>query len=206
MGAAGFRQDRVLHPAAQVGDAAGGVGELAAAGDHGVVQVGQREHRHPVAVAVEPGQVRVLVAAAFDEHLDGERLPRRVGGPPSFVGRRFGRERLLEVVLRRRLGGREVRRLGTNKAILILTDSRRFKLKGLRPGARVSRLKALRRRGKLRAVKVGRIGKNTWYVARGSRARLVFKVRNKRVREIGIADKRLTNSRKRARRFLRSFR
>ena len=46
--------------------------------------------------------------------------------------------------LRRRLTGREVRRLGTDKAILILTDSRRFRLKGLRPGSRASRLKALR--------------------------------------------------------------
>ncbi len=53
-----------------------------------VVQIREREHRHPIAIAVEPRDVRVLVAAALDEHLHRERLPRGVGGPPALVRRR----------------------------------------------------------------------------------------------------------------------
>ena len=71
--------------------------ERRAARDHRVVEVGEREHRHPVAIAVEPRQVRVLVAATLDEHLDGEGLPGGVRRPPAFVRRRLGGEGLLEV-------------------------------------------------------------------------------------------------------------
>jgi hypothetical protein len=51
-----------------------------------------------------------------------------------------------------------------------------------------------------------RLGRNTWYLARGRTSRLAFKVRGGRVREVGIADRRLTASRRGTKRFLRSFR
>ena len=57
-----------------------------------VVQVREREHRHAIAIAVEPRDVRVLVAAAFDQHLHRERLPGGVGRPPALVRRRLLRQ------------------------------------------------------------------------------------------------------------------
>ena len=51
-----------------------------------------------------------------------------------------------------------------------------------------------------------RVGKNVWYVKKGKRSRLLFKVRGGKVREVGLADSRLTSSRRRAKRFLNSFR
>ena len=97
MRAARFRKDGVGHAATEVGDAAGRIGRRRAARDHRVVEVREREHRHPIAVAVEPREVRVLVAAALDEHLDREGLPGGVGRPPAFVRRRLVGQRLLEV-------------------------------------------------------------------------------------------------------------
>ena len=41
-----------------------------------------------------------------------------------------------------------------------------------------------------------RVGKNVWYLVRGKRSRVLFKTRAGKVREIGIADLRLTRSRK----------
>jgi len=101
--------------------------------------------------------------------------------------------------LRRGLVRSERRRV-RSKAVLVLASSRRFAVRGVRPAMGI---RALRRRiGRGRGVRVGR---NVWYLARGSRARLVFKVRGRRVREVGIADRRLTAGQRRARRFLSSF-
>ena len=50
-----------------------------------------------------------------------------------------------------------------------------------------------------------RVGKNTWYLARGKRSRIVFKTRGKRVLEVGLADKRLTSTRTKSRPLLRVF-
>ena len=60
-------------------------------------------------------------------------------------------------------------------------------------------------RQKLRGERRIRFGGTTWYVANGSRTRLVVKVQRDAVRELGIADKRLTRSRTELRRFLAAW-
>jgi hypothetical protein len=97
--------------------------------------------------------------------------------------------------------GRAYKRRVKNKAVFIITSSTRFKVKGLRAGMKVKGKGVRRRLGKRRF----RVGRNTWYLRRGSSARLVYKVHKGRITAVGIADKRLTSSNKRARRFLRSF-
>jgi alpha-D-xyloside xylohydrolase len=97
---------------------------------------------------------------------------------------------------------RRLRRLGARRerAVLVLTSSRRYSIRRVRQG---SSLRTLRRR-----VRVGRgyrVGRNRWYLARGRRARLVFKVRGGRVGEVGLASLRLTRGRRAAGRFLRDF-
>jgi hypothetical protein len=87
------------------------------------------------------------------------------------------------------------------KAVLLLTSSAQFGLRGIRVGATAGRVGA-RLRGERRI----RVGRNVWFLAGGARARLVFKVRAGRVREIGLADKRVTRTRRGARRFLSAWR
>ncbi|MDQ3645235.1 MAG: choice-of-anchor B family protein, partial [Actinomycetota bacterium] len=93
---------------------------------------------------------------------------------------------------RRRLRGR---------ANLVLTSSTRTKLRGVRVG--MGRARLLQRIGNRRGVRVGR---NVWYLRRGSRARQVFRVRGGRLREVGLADRELTGNRASARRLLKSGR
>jgi hypothetical protein len=100
---------------------------------------------------------------------------------------------------KRLLRSRAVRKR-RGKAQLALTSSTRFKLKGLRVG---SRTKTLRRR--LRHERRFHVGKNDWYLVSGKRARLLFQVRRGRVRQLGIASKPLTRTRRQARTFLRGW-
>ena len=86
------------------------------------------------------------------------------------------------------------------RAVLVLTTSRHYAIKGVRHG---STRKTLKRR--VRGLRSFRIGKNRWYIARGSKARLVFKVRGGRVQEVGLAEMGLTRRSAAARRFLGSF-
>ena len=85
--------------------------------------------------------------------------------------------------------------------MLILTSSKRFRIRGVRVG---SSTRTLRRR--VRGLRRTRVGRNTWLTKRGSKSRLVFKVRGRKVYEIGIADRTLTTTRTRHRRFFNSFR
>ena len=98
--------------------------------------------------------------------------------------------------------GRQVRaaypRRRVQRAALVLTSSRRFRIRGVRVGTREA---TLLRRG-LRPLRVGR---NTWYVRTAKRARVVYKVRNRRVREVGLAAKSKTKGRGQTRRLLRRF-
>jgi hypothetical protein len=99
----------------------------------------------------------------------------------------------------RRLSRRQ-RRLARRRAILILTTSRRFSVHRIRRGTRVRTLRRrLHREHRLR------VGRNTWYVARGRRSELVFRTRRGRVIAVGIADRRLMHGRRAAKRFLRSW-
>jgi hypothetical protein len=70
----------------------------------------------------------------------------------------------------------------------------------VRPG---TSLRTMRRR--MRGERRFKVGRNSWYLVRGRRARIVVRVSGSRVREVGLADLRLTGTRARARRFLRAF-
>jgi dienelactone hydrolase len=110
----------------------------------------------------------------------------RVGYPSATLLRRLSRSQ------RRQVSGR---------AILVLTASHHYALRGVRPGARLTRRLARR----LRLRRPFHVGKNRWYLAAEPGSRGVLKVRRHVIREIGIADPRLTRNRRAARRFLRSF-
>jgi hypothetical protein len=85
--------------------------------------------------------------------------------------------------------------------VLLLTANRRYALRGVRPGARVARV---RRRLKLgRAYK---IGLNTWYLAPNGSSRGIVKVRHGVIEEVGIADKRLMTNQRATASFLELFR
>lgn len=99
-----------------------------------------------------------------------------------------------------RLSRRQRGRVGGRRVILVLTSSKRFSVRAVKPGARVT---TLRRR--LRGERRLRIGKNVWYVARGSGATLAFRTRGRRVAAVGIADRRLTRGAGASRRLLRSW-
>jgi hypothetical protein len=100
------------------------------------------------------------------------------------------------------LSGGAVLRVGyrRERAVLLLVSSPRYRIRGVRVGTSTRTLR--RRLGPSRGV---RIGKNRWYVRRGTRSRLVFKTRGGRVREVGLAERGPTAGRKRAKRFLSSF-
>jgi hypothetical protein len=95
------------------------------------------------------------------------------------------------------------RRPVKGRAVVVLSSSKLHRLRKLRVGART---KTLRRRIGRRRVSSMRIGKNRWYIKRGKGATLVFKVRRGKVRELGLADRRLTRTRARAKRLLKSYR
>ncbi len=84
--------------------------------------------------------------------------------------------------------------------IIALTSDRFYALRGIRPQTKLSR--AIRR---LHPSYHFRIGRNVWYVIRGRGPSGVLKVRHGVVQEVGIADRRLTGSRRTADRFLTSF-
>jgi hypothetical protein len=96
--------------------------------------------------------------------------------------------------------GRRLRRRIRSKAQLVLTSSKRVSIKRIKVGTRV---RTLRRR--LRGERRYRVGRNTWYVARGKRARLLFSTRRGKVRQLGLASKRLTRSKRSTRRVLRAW-
>ena len=100
----------------------------------------------------------------------------------------------------RRKMSRRDRRRTRGRAVLTLSGHPRYAIKRVRSGTSV---RTLRRR--FRGERRYRVGKNVWYLARGKKARIVFKTRRSRVIEVGLADKRLTSTRAKSRRFLRAF-
>jgi hypothetical protein len=102
--------------------------------------------------------------------------------------------------LSRRLG-RSLRRRTKRRAVLMLTSSKRFTVRRIRPGDSAKGLrKRLHRRRRLR------IGRNLWVLARARSATAVYRVRKGRVLEVGIATKRLVRGRRATRRLLRAWR
>jgi hypothetical protein len=95
---------------------------------------------------------------------------------------------------------RAQRRAAKGRAILLLSNSPRLTVRGLRRGTRVKRLRA-----RLRGERRYRVGKNTWYLARGTRATLVFKTRHGKVLAAGIGSRKLTRGKRASRKFLRAW-
>jgi hypothetical protein len=98
-------------------------------------------------------------------------------------------------VLRKKFGPKNRKRFSAKKGVLILTSSKKFRVGKLRVGSSSRKL----RRGI-------RVGRNLWYTKKGSKARLVYKVRRHKVYEVGLADKTLTKTRSSQKRFFKSFR
>jgi hypothetical protein len=90
----------------------------------------------------------------------------------------------------------------SSRVVLLLTDDRRYALAGVRPGARFA---AVARRLHLRPRQGVHVGANTWFVVPGRASSGVLKARRGVVREVGVADARLTHGRRAARRFFSSF-
>ncbi len=87
-----------------------------------------------------------------------------------------------------------------SKAIYLGTTSKAFRLAKLKVG---SRTKTLRKR--IKGERRYRVGKNVWYVAKGRKARVLFRARKSKVLELALADKRLTASKKSTVRLLRAW-
>jgi hypothetical protein len=88
----------------------------------------------------------------------------------------------------------------SDKAVFAVSTSKRFRIRKLAVGSRVSTL-----RKRLKGERSYVIGKNRWYVAAGSRSRLVFSTRRGRIREMGIASKSLSRTRTASVRLLRAW-
>ncbi len=93
------------------------------------------------------------------------------------------------------------RRRTRGRAVLALSSHPTYAVRRVRNGTPV---RALRRR--FRGERRFKVGRNSWYLVRGARARIVFKTRGHTVREVGLADRRLTSTRRGALRLLRGFR
>jgi len=92
------------------------------------------------------------------------------------------------------------RRRTRGRVVLALSSHPAYSVKQVRNGSSVGTL-----RHRFRGARRFKVGRNAWYLVRGRRARMVFKVRAGRVREVGLADLRLTSTQLKARRFLRAF-
>ena len=148
---------------------------------------------------VRLGTPRAAVRRRFARRERGRRFVDRfcLSGPGSL---RVGYPSLR---LQRKLAGRE--RLRTRRrAVLVLTSSPSFTLRGVRAGTTLATLRAAHR-PRVRPIKLGR---NRWYLVKSGRGRMVFKVRRgrSRVLEVGVADARQTRGRAKAKRFLRGYR
>jgi hypothetical protein len=101
--------------------------------------------------------------------------------------------------LLRSLAGRQRRSLA-GRIVLALTADRFYSFRGVRPGTRLAAASRV-----LHPKPGFRIGLNVWYIVPGRLANGVFKVRHGIIEEVGIATKRLTDTRASAIRFFSSF-
>jgi hypothetical protein len=109
----------------------------------------------------------------------------RVGFPPPAATKRLSAK---------------ARRATAGRVVLILTANRHYTLRRIRPGIRVASAKRT-----LRLERPIHTGRNIWYLTRLKRVTGVLKTNHGIVREIGIADPRLTTPRRLAMRLLASF-
>jgi metallophosphoesterase (TIGR03767 family) len=125
--------------------------------------------------------------------------PRRTIDRFCLVGNRATRVGYPSLRYRKSMSRRTRRRV-RGRAVLALTTHPAYSVKRVRTGTST---RTMRRR--FRGERRFRRGRNTWYLARGKRARIVFKTRAGKVREVGVANRRLTRSRRSVRRLLRAF-
>ena len=95
---------------------------------------------------------------------------------------------------------RKTRKRIRRRAVLLLSTSKSFRLAKSKVGTRT---RALRRR--LEGEHRYRVGRNSWIVAPGKRARILYRTRRGKVLEMGIADKRLTTTGRGTVRLLRAW-
>jgi hypothetical protein len=95
---------------------------------------------------------------------------------------------------------RKTRKRYARRAIFIVSNSKRFRVKRLRAGSSV---KTLRKR--LKGERSFKVGKIRWYTVAGKRSRLLFSTRKGKVREVGLASKTLTSTRRGTVRLLRAW-
>jgi hypothetical protein len=97
---------------------------------------------------------------------------------------------------------RKVRRAVKGRAVMLLTANRHYALHGVRPNARLSKV-----RKRLHVSRPFRIGLNTWYLTPNGASHGLIKVQHGIIEEVGIVDRMLT-SRGHGQnfRFLNSFR
>lgn len=92
------------------------------------------------------------------------------------------------------------RRRVQGRVVLALTANPHYTLRRALIGARLATVAR-----KLKTGEAFHIGLNYWYLAPDGQSTAVLKVRHGRIEEIGIADKRLTRTRRSAQRLLKSF-
>jgi len=126
--------------------------------------------------------------------------PRRTIDRFCLVGSHATRVGYPSLSYRKKLSKRTRRRV-KGRAVFALTSHPAYSVRRVRNGTST---RTMRRRFK--GERRVRRGKNVWYLVRGKRARILFKTRAGKVREVGVANRRLTRSRKGARRLLREFR
>jgi len=136
-------------------------------------------------------QRKTLLATRFSDRKGIDRYCVQKGGTLR-VGYPTGR-------LASKLSRKTRRRIG-KKAILLLSTSKKFRIRKIRRGTST---KTLRKR--LRGERRVKIGKNTWYYAKGSKARLLFRARKGKVLDVGLGSRSLTKSRKSVVRFLHAW-
>jgi hypothetical protein len=95
---------------------------------------------------------------------------------------------------------RRLRRAVQGRTVLLLTANRHYALHGVRPGARLAKV-----RPRLKVSRAYRIGRNTWYLTPNGASHGLIKVQHGVIEEIGTANRALTRGRRAARRFLSSF-
>jgi hypothetical protein len=86
------------------------------------------------------------------------------------------------------------------KIVILLTANPFYSLNGVSPGMSLALAEA-----RLRLGKAFRIGANDWYVAQGGAANGVLKVRHGVVQEVGLVNKKLSNTATAQGRLLSSF-
>jgi hypothetical protein len=93
------------------------------------------------------------------------------------------------------------RRAVTNRIILLLTADRRYALRGVRPGARLTKKVARR----LRVGRAFKVGLNTWYVTPDGTGHGLLKVRHGRVEEVGVVGRGVSHNRRASRTLLHAL-